>query len=112
MALQSQQCRCCNHLMSQAAQCISQTHLQPIPWRGLPSMQRRNRQRALVRSSKGAELLKQANSKYAAKDLMGAMKLYEDVLKSVSRLKLTAYRGKLCLPVVALLATGRTASMI
>lgn len=30
-----------------------------------------------------AELLKQAKGKYTAKDLMGAMKLYEDVLNQV-----------------------------
>jgi hypothetical protein len=34
----------------------------------------------VVKSSKGAELLKQAKTKYNAKDLMGALKLYEDVL--------------------------------
>lgn len=30
-----------------------------------------------------AELLKQAKTKYTAKDLMGALKLYEDVLAQV-----------------------------
>lgn len=31
----------------------------------------------------GAELLRQAKAKYNAKDLMGALKLYEDVLAQV-----------------------------
>jgi hypothetical protein len=32
---------------------------------------------------KAAELLREANGKYNAKDLMGALKLYEDVLNQV-----------------------------
>lgn len=36
--------------------------------------------RFAVCSSKGSELLQQAKQKYSAKDLMGALKLYEDVL--------------------------------
>jgi len=38
----------------------------------------------MVSLQDGAELLRQANAKYVAKDLMGAMKLYEDVLAQVS----------------------------
>ncbi|KAF6255517.1 hypothetical protein COO60DRAFT_1702769 [Scenedesmus sp. NREL 46B-D3] len=39
-------------------------------------------QRLVVRSAeKAAELLRQGNGKYSVKDLMGALKLYEDVLK-------------------------------
>lgn len=34
--------------------------------------------------TQGGELLKQAKTKYTAKDLMGALKLYEDVLAQVS----------------------------
>eukprot|EP00878_Enallax_costatus_P001700 GHUV01001855.1.p1 GENE.GHUV01001855.1~~GHUV01001855.1.p1 ORF type:complete len:240 (+),score=39.92 GHUV01001855.1:175-894(+) len=46
------------------------------------SLSHRTRQlsRLVVCSSKGTELLKQAKTKYTAKDLMGALKLYEDVL--------------------------------
>jgi hypothetical protein len=34
---------------------------------------------------RAAELLREANGKYNAKDLMGALKLYEDVLNQVRR---------------------------
>jgi len=34
----------------------------------------------------GTELLQRAKTKYSAKDLMGALKLYEDVLAQVGQL--------------------------
>lgn len=45
-------------------------------------------------TAQGADLLKQARQKYMAKDLMGALKLYEDVLEQVCSLPASGMKDK------------------